>query len=64
MLGDACPRRAQLYGLIDSAVDESLYPRLLQEPTQSQVTCLFAGNPAISYRNVAPYLLKFDSCYA
>jgi hypothetical protein len=60
----ACPgKNTVLYGLIDSAVDESLYEQLMNEPSCSNVTCLFDGDPAIRYRNVAPYLmvLNFES---
>ncbi len=55
----ARPRaEAQLYGVVDAAADDSLYERLTSEPEQSKVTCLFEGEPALRYCNVAPYLVR------
>jgi hypothetical protein len=52
-----------IYGVIDSAADDTLYEQLMSEPTKSQVTCLFEGQPAIRYRDTAPYIfaLNLDS---
>lgn len=59
----ACPQsgtqpQGRLYGLIDSAADDTLYSMLMAEPQRSQVQCLFDGVPGLRYRNVAPYLLE------
>lgn len=60
-LARACPgKNVVLYGVIDAAVDDSLYAQLMAEPPSSQVTCLFEGAPAIRYRNVAPYLMVLN----
>ena len=57
----ACPtKNTPVYGLIDTAVDDSLYAQLMQEPPDSQVTCLFDRDAAIRYRNVAPYLMVLN----
>jgi hypothetical protein len=58
----ACPGGSdtKLYGLIDAAADRTLYERLLSEPVASTVTCLFEGDPALRYRNVAPYLITIN----
>lgn len=52
-----------IYGIIDSAADDTLYDQLMGEPAKSQVTCLFEGAPAIRYRDTAPYIfaLNLDS---
>ena len=52
-----------IYGVIDSAADDTLYEQLMSEPAKSQVTCLFEGAPAIRYRDTAPYIfaLNLDS---
>lgn len=48
----------RLYGLIDSASNDEIYPLLMAEPPRSQVHCLFDGDPGLRYRNVAPYLME------
>lgn len=58
----SCPagargKRPRLYGLIDSAANDDIYPLLMAEPALSQVQCLFDGEPGLRYRNVAPYLM-------
>ena len=59
----SCPMATQgeqprLYGLIDSASNDEIYPLLMAEPPRSQVQCLFDGDPGLRYRNVAPYLME------
>ena len=49
-----------IYGVIDSAADDTLYEQLMREPAKSQVTCLFEGALAIRYRDTAPYLLALN----
>ncbi len=63
LLSVRSPKNTPIYGVIDSAADESLYDRLMLEPAKSQVTCLFEAAPAIRYRDVAPYIfmLNLDS---
>jgi hypothetical protein len=57
----ACPSsNTLLYGLLDAAIDSSLYARLIQEPKSSHVTCLFDGKPALEYGSVAPYLMELN----
>ena len=61
-LAHACGQdRVALYGLIDAAVDPTLYARLLQEPKTSEVTCLFDGDPKRQYGAVAPWLLTITT---
>ena len=59
----SCPittkgEQPRLYGLIDSASNDEIYPLLMAEPLRSQVQCLFDGEPGLRYRNVAPYLME------
>jgi len=50
-----------IYGIVDAAADESLHARLMAEPESSRVTCLFEGEPALRYDNVAPYLIVLNT---
>lgn len=63
LLAARTTQQTTIYGVMDSAADDSLYDRLMREPAKSQVTCLFEGAPAIRYRDVAPYIfaLNLDS---
>ena len=49
-----------LYGVIDAAIDDSLYPQIQAEPSFSDVRCLYDGEPAIRYATYAPYLLSIS----
>jgi len=59
-LMDALPQHT-IYAIVDAAADEQLYGWLQLEPKESQVTCVYDGDPAIRYARYAPYLMVLHS---
>lgn len=55
------PQAAWLYGVIDAAVNDEIFAMLQQEPSASEVLCLYDGDPSIRYARYAPYLFKIHA---
>jgi Domain of unknown function (DUF4123) len=55
------PQAAWLYGVIDAAANEDIFAMLQQEPTSSDVLCLYDGDPGIRFARYAPYLFKIHA---
>ena len=60
MLGQASRNSAPIWGVVDAARDEAIYPLVAQAVEQGQAQCLYDGPPAIKYARYAPYLLQLD----
>lgn len=58
MLGQASRSGAPLWGVVDAARDEAIYPLVTQALEQGHAQCLYDGAPAIKYARYAPYLLN------
>ena len=56
-----CPGNETLYAVLDTAIDDTLYPRLQEEPETSQARCLYDGDAAVRYARYAPYLLRLHA---